>query len=90
MDYFIIREPKSRGDVATVWNWKRGDWCWDLDGEYTAADGFAYRLAGSAYNRALSLVQSEKMARLQAPYREPYQDIRVVKRAELQEIRSRD
>lgn len=41
-DYFIVRDANSRGDVATVWNWKLRDWAWDLDGEYTARDGFAY------------------------------------------------
>lgn len=89
MEYFIVREPRSRGDVATVWNWKRQDWCWDLDGEYTAADGFAYKMAGSAYNRAETLLRNEK---LNAHYmnRMPYVDIRVVKRDELKEIRSRD
>lgn len=75
MRYFVIRDADHYGDVATVWNYHRREWCWDLDGEYTIADGFAYTSYDSARNRAEML--SDKGT-----------GVRVVDRAELNLIRS--
>lgn len=54
-ELFIVRDPDNDGDVATVWNWKRREWCWDLDGEYLEADGFVYRKKASAEARVADL-----------------------------------
>lgn len=87
MEYFIVRDAASHGDVATVWNWKKGEWCWDLDGDYTAADGFAYTGLHTANVRSNNLLQAENMYNFRRD-RKLYTGIRVVTRKELEAIRS--
>lgn len=77
MSYFVIRDPDYYGDVATVWNYHRREWCWDVDGEYTTADGFAYSSHEAALHRASVLSDKAK-------------GVRAVDRPGLQQARSED
>ena len=90
MDWYIIRDPNEYGDVATVWNWRRGEWCWDVDGEYTAADGFAYCDKGTAQRRAKQVQETNwaNMHRYNRAEWTPTKNVRVIDRAELEHIRT--
>jgi hypothetical protein len=89
MEYFVIRDPDRYGDVATVWNYKRREWCWDLDGDYNAADGFAYTTREAAKVRASMVVIQEDHNRdvLAWKGRTPAKNVRVVTRAAFNVIR---
>lgn len=91
-EYFIIRDAESHGDVATVWNWKRREWCWDVDGEYTAGDGFAYSDTRTAANRARVIIQRETEIpfRYWGDRRTSYTGVRVVDRQGLKDHRDSD
>lgn len=89
MEFFIVREANSRGDVATIWNWKKGEWCWDVDGDYTAADGFAYTSMHTARVRAEKLMRAENLHNYRVD-RKLYTGIRVVTRKGLEIIRHED
>lgn len=80
--YYIIRDQDGYGDVAIVWNWHKCEWCWDLDGEYTAEDGFAYSDSRTAANRARVIIQRETEIpfRYWGERREAYKGVRVVDR----------
>lgn len=75
--FLIIRDEDSRGDVAIVWNYKLGGWCWDVDGYYTKSDGFAYRDKRSAEAKAQSIRRGYTK----------HTNVRVVTREELLEIK---
>lgn len=91
-DFFVIRDPESYGDVATVWNYRRRGWYWDLDGDYNAEDGFAYTTRDAANIRArmVTLQESHNPDVLASMCRKPSRNVRVVTRDELQRIRNTD
>jgi hypothetical protein len=85
MDYFIVRDANSHGDVATVWNWRLREWAWDVDGEYTFEDGFAYTRVSCARHR---LAEIEAYQPRVWPVEKRHRNIRVVTRPMLDFIRS--
>lgn len=88
-EFFVIRDPNSYGDVALTWNYRKRGWCWDLDGDYTADDGFAYFDRQSALNRArmITLQESHNPDVLRREGRKPSVNVRVVSRKEFNAIR---
>lgn len=89
MYYYIVRDSQSYGDVATVWNYRLGEWAWDIDGYYEQEDGFAYTNLQSAKIRARILDFNEKHHAFESS-REPFRNIRVVPRDELLRLRDLD
>lgn len=62
MSFYIIRDENSRGDVATVWNWRKNEWCWDIDGVYAHEDGFGYTNRAPANARIKLITRSNNAA----------------------------
>lgn len=87
--YFVVRDENKYGDVATVWNFRLRDWAWDVDAYYTAADGFEYTTKDAAKARvhAIRVQERANPHLLQRKGREASQNVRVVTRAELFELR---
>jgi hypothetical protein len=83
--FFIVRDPTGYGDIATVWNFREREWCWDVDGEYTHEDGFEYFNFISARDRARTIISNG--GTLYPTERNIYKNIRVVSRKELFIIR---
>lgn len=75
--FYIVRDADKHGDVATVWNYKLGGWCWDVDAYYTKSDGFAYKDKRSAEDKAKSIRRGYTK----------HTNVRVVNREELFELR---
>lgn len=79
--FFIVRDDESRHDVATIWNFKRRDWAWDVDAYYLARDGFEYSSPKAAAARVAEL--NKYTAGGGYSSRPLYTNVRVVNRKEL-------
>ena len=52
MKYLIVRN----GNFRQTWNWRRRQWCWDLDGDYSRyEDGYSYYSFSAAKRRQQTL-----------------------------------